>query len=323
MSNNQSLKASSPLSLRYVRILQVSNVLIFIIAAVLNALSSLPSRPFGATNADISNLRKTAFTPAGYAFSIWGVIYTLVSILLIHQARDRQFAENILSGYFIWNMIGNGLWIVTFTTQLWNLWASTVIIFAGILAPLLVIHQKMVAAKQPRQSWLLLLSEAAISVYAGWVSVACIANVSLTLLPYNLGNDAIYSIVMMTVGSILAFIFLWRFLDFTFAAPISWALIAISQQQRSSDYPGGPTTVLAALILGVIVAVPTIAVAGIRCYQIWQSRNLKNDDSDLEKLAANNKEGFLSANDWVKSPLPILLSPSAVPTPQLSSEVKL
>jgi hypothetical protein len=313
---DQSSKSSSSLSSRYVRILQVSNILIFIIAATLNALSSLPSRPFGATNADISNMRKTAFTPAGYAFSIWGVIYTLVSLLLIHQAREKDFAANILSGYFIWNMIGNGLWILTFTTQLWDLWASTVIIFAGILAPLLIIHRKMAAAKQPRQSVLQLLSEAAISVYAGWVSVACIANVSLTLLPYNLGNDAIYSIGMQCVGTILGFYMLWRFLDFTFAAPIAWALIAISQQQRSSEFPGGPSTVLAALILGCILGVATIAVTGIRCYQIWRSRKNKNDDSDLERSAATNKEGFLTANDWVKVKNPVMI-------PQFNSEVKL
>lgn len=64
-------------------------------------------------------------TPAGYAFSIWGVIYSLLAVFMVYQAlpeewvtdRHDTFIFEELSYHFAVNMLLNGLWLCIFMTN--------------------------------------------------------------------------------------------------------------------------------------------------------------------------------------------------------------
>jgi len=74
---------------------------------------------------EITTLWDTRIDPAGYAFSIWGLIYSLIAVFTIYQAipsewvpdrNDELIFEDI--GYvFISNMLCNGAWLVLFQTN--------------------------------------------------------------------------------------------------------------------------------------------------------------------------------------------------------------
>lgn len=75
--------------------LQGVNVAAFLLTVVVNALSNmLPLN--GKTTAEISDSYPNLFTPAGYVFSIWGVIYVLLLIFAVYQAVPRQREKNFL-----------------------------------------------------------------------------------------------------------------------------------------------------------------------------------------------------------------------------------
>lgn len=73
----------------------------------------------------ITAMWDTRIDPAGYAFSIWGVIYSLIGVFVIYQAipsewvpdrNDELIFEDI--GYvFMANMLGNAAWLIMFQTN--------------------------------------------------------------------------------------------------------------------------------------------------------------------------------------------------------------
>src|SRR5450759_260735 len=74
----------------------------------------------GRTSADVSNQYTTFFTPANYAFAIWGVIYLLLLAFGIYQALPSQ-RENPntrkISWLFILNCILNCAWLILFQSD--------------------------------------------------------------------------------------------------------------------------------------------------------------------------------------------------------------
>ena len=74
---------------------------------------------FAQTPLQVSDSHPTAFTPAGYAFSIWGVIYLFGCLFMLDQLRPSRhdWASATLGGKMAWNLAGNCLWIFAFGTS--------------------------------------------------------------------------------------------------------------------------------------------------------------------------------------------------------------
>jgi len=69
-------------------VLQIANCIGFIIAMLFNfgaplLSSSIPSSNEAEVSAEVQSV-KILLQPAGYAFSIWGLIYTLVFVFVIY-----------------------------------------------------------------------------------------------------------------------------------------------------------------------------------------------------------------------------------------------
>jgi hypothetical protein len=65
--------------------LQIANILALIITLIINYLSNTGIFN-GNTMATVSARYQNFFTPAGYAFSIWGVIYLGLAAFVIYQS---------------------------------------------------------------------------------------------------------------------------------------------------------------------------------------------------------------------------------------------
>src|SRR5690349_16067693 len=94
----------------------------------------------GRTSADVSNSYPTYFTPANYAFAIWGVIYLLLFAYSIYQAlpaqRENPNARRI-GWMFVLNCVLNCVWITLF--QYDQILLSLVVII-GMLLSLIAIY---------------------------------------------------------------------------------------------------------------------------------------------------------------------------------------
>ena len=110
------------------KILQILNGIAFVSVVFINYLSNTGVMN-GKTIGSLSDSIRSLFTPAGYAFSIWGLIYLFLLGFVIYQGRslfvkvkNDDFVEKI-GFWFIISCIANSAWIFAwiyflFCTQL-------------------------------------------------------------------------------------------------------------------------------------------------------------------------------------------------------------
>ncbi len=122
----------------------------------------------GETMASVAVKLANLFVPAGFTFSIWGVIYLLQGIGLYQLFARKKKASGLLAILIGVNLL-NALWIV--------LWLNLLVGFAWVV--LLALTVTLVyAVLHVRDSstlggpWL----NAFLQIYAGWCAVASIAN---------------------------------------------------------------------------------------------------------------------------------------------------
>lgn len=187
----------------------------------------------GKTIGSVSNTVKSLFTPASYAFSIWGFIYGLLLAFVIYQGKslfttvkDDSFVEKIGSWFFI-SCLANSVWVFAWVYEYTGL--SCIFIFV-LLFSLLKIVLKLQKEDSPKPYFVLVWLPFA--VYSGWVAVASIANVSSYLVKINwsgfgLSNQT-WTIILLIIATLINLIVLWIKNIKTFVMVGVWALIAIA-----------------------------------------------------------------------------------------------
>jgi benzodiazapine receptor len=228
------------------KIRQVLNVFTFLGVVVVNGLANaLPLN--GISTGEISDSFPVLFTPAGYVFSIWGLIYLLLSGFVIYQALPSQRNNPRLErvGYwFVLSNLLNAAWIFLWHYGYFQL---TLFVMLGLLVSLIVIYQRLQIGLTRVGFPQNLFVNSPFSVYLGWISVATIANFSIAL--YDLGWNGFgiapqaWAVIVLVVAAGIgaAMILLRR--DLAFALVLIWASIGIVVKQIET-----PAVVVAASI---------------------------------------------------------------------------
>ncbi len=183
------------------------------------------------TTAEVSDKYATYFTPAGYVFAIWIVIYVLLGAFTLYQARAEQKDDKALSkGAYLLSFanIINGMWIFTWHFELLELSiVLMVLLLLLLIATYLSLCQSDQKVTRARKLWVNL----PISVYLGWISVATVANAASVLQFYNWEGFGIspvmWSVISIIVVTIVTFVVLVTTSDWVFAAVVVWAFIGL------------------------------------------------------------------------------------------------
>ena len=190
------------------KFLKVLTLVSYVVMVTVNYLAVL--LPLGGrSTGEISDNYQNLFAPAGYAFSIWGFIYTLLGIYVIYQLFQKE-DELVLkvNRLFIVNALLNASWIFSWHYDL--IWLS-IIIMIGLLITLIkiadIFKNKIITTKE---IWVVRLP---FSIYFGWITVATIANVAVFLVYLGWNgfgiSESVWTVVVLLVG---AFIGSWRIL---------------------------------------------------------------------------------------------------------------
>ena len=120
------------------------NIVAYAVMILLNVLSNaLPIN--GQTMPEISAKYPSLFTPAGFTFSIWGLIYLALLVFVVWQALPAQREDArvaAISGYFKLNCLLNALWIVVWH---YDLVVVALVVMLAILATLVLIYRALVS----------------------------------------------------------------------------------------------------------------------------------------------------------------------------------
>lgn len=235
---------------------QIVNVIAVIATIAVNGLATgLPIN--GQTTGEISDRFDVFFVPAGYVFSIWGVIYLGLLAFAVYQALPAQRENPRLRriGYlFLLSCVANSAWIF-----LWHyeLFALSLLVMVALLVTLVLIYMRL-AQDRPAanrvERWVV---DVPFSIYLGWITVATIANAT-SLLDY-LGwsgwgiSPEIWTAVMLGAAVIIAFAMSVTQADVAYLLVLVWAFIGIAVKHAGTPFVFAATWVATALVIIAIV----------------------------------------------------------------------
>lgn len=198
----------------------------------------------GVTPDQISDKYQTVVTPAGYAFTIWSLIYLGISAFSVYQLLPSNIDRyRSVRSWFIFSCLLNCGWIFFWHNDLIAVCLGLIVALAIVLG---VITYRIKNAESPLSA---LMTKAPFGIYLGWVTAASLVNLAVFLVHsgFNLGDALIpFGAVLLLVAAALGVFFRIKLLNFTAPAAVAWALTAIAVKQS------GKTLIVAAAAAGVI-----------------------------------------------------------------------
>lgn len=239
--------------------LQVSNIIALIITIVMNYLSNTGIFN-GNTMATVSAKYQNSFTPSGYAFSIWGIIYLGLTAFVVHQSKglfkksETPAVVSNIGWLFVISCVANCAWILAW---LYDFTGLSVIIMGMLLFCLLRIimvtrmELDTVSLKKVALEWW------PFSIYTGWILVAIIANIAAYLTKLNWNGFGIsgesWTIIMICAAAVINFYLIWsRNLRETALAG-AWGIYAVAV----ANWNDAPNIVYTAVIAAAFLVINT------------------------------------------------------------------
>lgn len=189
--------------------------------------------PFnGLSTAEISDSFSVFFVPAGYVFSIWGLIYLLLISFTVYSLTNKaNDLVNKVAPYYVLSCILNSIWLLAWH-YLW--FGASVVIMILLLLTLIKIYLLVSSAENLHWS-----IKHTFSVYLGWISVATIANITAYLSYIGWSgfgiSGEIWAAILIVVAGLLAIVSILRHADYAYSAVIMWAIIGIALKFSGSN----------------------------------------------------------------------------------------
>jgi translocator protein len=231
--------------------LLIGNILALMVVLTMNALANiLPIN--GLNTGQISDLYPSLFTPSGFTFSIWGILYLLQIGFVIAQFRVKEepyFKE--LSLWFWLSCLANASWILV-----WHylFTAASVVVMLVLLFSLTRIFLLLQKSKSTdKMEWFFI--KLPFTFYLAWICVATIANISALLVSLNWHGGFLteehWAVVMISIAALLALFIASKFDEPAFLLILIWAFFGIYERWMGADH-----TVIAsaARIAGILLA---------------------------------------------------------------------
>lgn len=251
------------------RALRWINVIVTVATLTVNFLANaLPIN--GQTTGEISDRFDIYFVPAGYVFSIWGVIYLGLIAFTVYQAlpaqRDNPHVRRIGLFYAL-SGLANIAWIFLWHYERFIL---TLPLLALVLISLIVIFLRLWSARDELSTgdrWVMLVP---FSIYLGWASVATVANATQLLNFLDWGRWGIspetWAVIMLVVAAAIALVMAVRHASVAYTAVFVWAYAGIAVKHWDTLTVG----VTAAALAGVIAVAMIVSIP--RRQRVWATR---------------------------------------------------
>lgn len=202
----------------------------------------------GSTMQEVSDRHPSLFTPAGFTFSIWGLIYTALLVMCVRQLvfalkypREQESNQEVLrmGPWFIINNLLTSVWVFCFTTGSLDISVALII---GQLFTLVVLHLRLDIHERIRSLGSRVFTQAPLSIYFGWINVATIANISVYLVSVawtgagmDFAPDTWAKIMVMAAGIITVLVVFTR-ANVLFGLVLVWALWGMMKKRTEPMY---------------------------------------------------------------------------------------
>jgi len=235
------------------RTLSILNLLAFMGVILVNTLANaLPinGKSTGAVSAEFENF----FTPIGFTFAIWSLIYLSLLLFVGYQffpaARKSGVVKDIRF-IFIINCMANMAWIYAWHYQFFEL---TLLLMLILLWSLVRINLTIVT-----HSW---WAKFPFQVYLGWICVATIANIAVYFkyigVSVSTDTEILVAFVMMIIAGALAILLTVKKTWIAASLALAWGIFGLYRKQvlyfpEGSYYQWGCLLMVVMIIVVVVM----------------------------------------------------------------------
>ncbi len=230
----------------------ILNILALVAVLTVNALANiLPIN--GMNTGQISDLYPSLFTPAGFTFSVWSVIYLSLIVFSIAQIKikDKPYFKE-LSLWFLLSCVANISWILV-----WHhlFTVASVVVMLVLLYSLTQTYRLLQRNSLNRKEWFLILLP--FIFYLSWICVATIANISTLLISIHWGGGFLspiyWTIIMIGIAAALGLYIALNFKEPAFLLVLMWAFFGIYSKWTGTENNAIAYAALVAIVtLGII-----------------------------------------------------------------------
>ncbi|MCB2178443.1 tryptophan-rich sensory protein [bacterium] len=216
---------------------RIITVLMTTLMISINALANI--KPInGQQTGEISDRFDVYFVPAGYVFSIWGLIYLGMIAYTIFQALPSQRYNTTLKKidllYWI-SCAANSAWIVMWH---YEYFPATMLAMVVILVSLIGVFINLKNDLSFSSGAPLWFATVPFSIYLGWISVATIANASQLLVSrgwdgWGIAPDT-WAAIMIVIAGALGIGMALRFSAVAYNLVLIWAFIGIAAKHSDN-----------------------------------------------------------------------------------------
>lgn len=246
----------------------IANVLAFAAVLLLNYLANaLPLN--GKNTGELSNNYPNLFTPAGLTFSIWGVIYLWLAVLIGFQIaalfrpvlalRVAPIVDK-MGVLFLLTCLFNVSWIFAWHFEQLTL---SVFIMLGFLVSMLQLNEKIGIGHSKVNTLEKNISHWPLGIYQGWITVAVIANITAFLVGIGWRggglSETFWAILMIGAGTGIAIYLLFRQNNLGHGIAVSWAFLGIFLKRNGALESGSAIVGMVALVAMVLVLGITVS----------------------------------------------------------------
>jgi benzodiazapine receptor len=182
------------------------------------------------SNGELSLKYQTLVTPVGWAFSIWGIIFTLQAIWILiplFASQQRNTAWITAVGYnYVYVCLAQAAWTLTFTNELI---ALSCICMLLILLFLVRLVRKLLPLAGNYTFSQYTLRVAPFTIHMAWILAATFVNLNLFLVEQKVASVVQFyaAVTSLLVLFATALFFLWRNVDTVVPAVLAWPLLGI------------------------------------------------------------------------------------------------
>jgi tryptophan-rich sensory protein len=194
------------------------------------------------------------YTPAGYAFAIWSLIYLGLTAFTVAQAVPSRWPSSRLDAIrpaYVFSSVANGAWL-----WFWHHEAllGSLAVMALLLGSLTYIYRTLAATPPATaaEAWWL---DRPLRLYCAWITVATLVNLAVVLAAGGMPDfDPVLLSQLMIAATFAVGVFVYRRLrDPLFLCVIGWAAAAIALKAGQPLAVSAPAMLVCGLLgLGAI-----------------------------------------------------------------------
>ena len=234
--------------------MKINQILVILATIIVIFVNYLSTKGYigGITPEAISEKYPTYITPAGYAFSIWALIYLgliLFSLFQIMPVQKENYKK--IRAFYLLSCLANCVWIYLWHHQLIVASVGAMLV---LLASLIAININLTKEDSA-------IARVPFGIYFGWITVAALVNAAVCLTYLGFQISITMACILIVIATFFGVIVRLKLPNVAYGLTVTWGIVAIAVKH------GGVTAISFVSAIAVIILLIAAITPFLRLYE--------------------------------------------------------